>query len=152
MKTIGLTSSRIGLTEAQKITAANLLDSATEVHHGDCVGGDADLHKILTTEFDPAAKIVIHPPINERLRAFCTGDEVREPLQYLERDQEIVNETEMLLAFPRTMFELRRSGVWATVRMARKAGKPVIIIWPDGNAGPGDKAEQTKENRKVGRR
>lgn len=150
MKIIGLTASRFGLTEAQKITAANLLDSALEVHHGDCVGGDADLHNIVRAQSD-SAKIVIHPPSNDRLRAFCGGEETREPKPYLERDQEIVNETEMLLAFPRTSFEIRKSGTWATVRMARKAGIPVIVVWPDGSAGPGDKAEQTQEHRRTRR-
>jgi hypothetical protein len=37
----------------------------------------------------------------------------------------------MLAACPKGPEE-RRSGTWATVRYARKTGKPVVIFWPDG--------------------
>jgi hypothetical protein len=36
------------------------------------------------------------------------------------------------VACPRTDQEQRRSGTWATVRYARKVGKPVLIIGRDG--------------------
>jgi hypothetical protein len=50
----------------------------------------------------------------------------------LDRDQDIVDETQELIATPASYRELRRSGEWATVRRARKAGRPITIIWPDG--------------------
>jgi hypothetical protein len=88
---------------------------AVEVHHGDCMGADADFHDLADNE---CLDIVIHPPIDDSKRAFCSSSDVREPKPYLDRNHDIVNETRVLIACPNGR-ESPRSGTWATVRYAR---------------------------------
>lgn len=102
-----------------------------EVHHGDCVGVDADANLVA---IEAGCRVVIHPPVELKHRAFC-GDEARragvrcltlEPLPYLVRNHAIVDATDLLVAFPAGPEQLR-SGTWSTVRYARKQGKDVLI-------------------------
>lgn len=44
---------------------------------------------------------------------------------YLHRDDVVVENLDVLMAFPKTPSEILRSGTWATVRRARKANKKV---------------------------
>jgi hypothetical protein len=102
-----------------------------EVHHGDCIGADAQLHTLAKAA---GLKIIIHPPIDPKKRAFCQEyDEIREEKPYLDRNKDIVNESEFLIATPRTMHEVLRSGTWATVRYARSTNIDIAIIEPDGH-------------------
>jgi predicted Rossmann fold nucleotide-binding protein DprA/Smf involved in DNA uptake len=98
------------------------------LHHGDCVGADQYAHALALAH---GLYIEIHPPKQVQHRAFCKGDVVHETKEYLVRDQDIVDAVTLLVALPEGPERLR-SGTWATVRMARKAGKPVNIIWPNG--------------------
>jgi hypothetical protein len=50
----------------------------------------------------------------------------------LERNHDIVAACTLLIACPAQDHEILRSGTWATIRYARKAGKPVKVIAPDG--------------------
>lgn len=47
----------------------------TELHHGDCVGADADAHR-LAREHLTTTRIVVHPPDNPVKRASCHGVDV----------------------------------------------------------------------------
>ena len=126
-----MTGSRTGINSAAlekliKFLKDNKID---EAHHGDCVGSDANFHNeasILNI------KTVIHPPINNKMRAYCQGDESRIVKPYLARNKDIVNETDMLIAFPPTKKEILKSGTWSTIRYAKKINKKVLIIYPDG--------------------
>ena len=105
--------------------------STAELHHGDCIGADADMHD-LAKEFGFC--IILHPPIKSAKRAFCKGaDEEREPKEYIPRDHDIVDETEFLIATPNGTSEILRSGTWATIRYARKLGRRILIVYPDGS-------------------
>lgn len=103
---------------------------ACELHHGDCIEADAEAHEIARAL---GWHIVGHPPTNPHKRAFCQFDEARPPAPYLVRNRHIVNETTALLATPRSFAEVIRSGTWATIRYARKLGRPVIVIYPNGS-------------------
>jgi hypothetical protein len=59
-------------------------------------------------------------------------DDLAAPMPPLARDLLIVKSCDRLLACPGTMTEIIRSGTWATVRMARKAGRPITIVLPAG--------------------
>lgn len=132
---LGFTGSSKVITPGQLLTLYGMLaDNAlvvSEYHHGDCIEGDAKFHEAVVSNH---SKVVIHPPINPNKRAFCTGPnvEMREPKDYLVRDDDIASEVDVLYACPDNYKELLRSGIWATVRYARKYGKPIIIIYPDG--------------------
>ena len=109
-----------------------LLD-VREWHHGCCIGADAESLEVVT-EYAPGARLVAHPPESNALlseMALGDSDEVRGRKPYLERNRDIVNETETLVACPKGPEELR-SGTWSTVRFARKRCKRIVIIFPDG--------------------
>jgi len=134
---VSFTGTQDGTTERQKQSLKDLLIKleATELHHGDCEGADEESHDIA---LDMGLKIVVHPPINPKKRAFCKGaDEVREEKDYLERNRDNVDEGEVLIATPKEYAEKLRSGTWATVRYARKKGRDIFIIYPDGKLGLG---------------
>jgi hypothetical protein len=127
---VGFTGNRDGMTEEQVITVKHLLSiRPVELHHGDCVGCDADAHAIA---IDLGIPVVGHPPDLPGLRMFLHYAEEREEKPYLERNHDIVNETDILIACPKQAEEVMRSGTWATVRYARKVGKAILIVYPSG--------------------
>jgi len=65
--------------------------------------------------------------------AGAASDIRRNPKPYLERNHNIVDESELLIACPKSKEEELRSGTWATVRYARKKGVRIILIYPDGS-------------------
>jgi hypothetical protein len=101
-----------------------------EVHHGDCVGADHDMHRIAEAN---GQRIVVHPPSDNRLRAWCKGEIILSPRPYLDRNRDIVGACTTLLATPAEMEEQDKGGTWYTVRFARRRGVPVIVVWPDGS-------------------
>lgn len=133
---IGFTGTQIGMTQEQQYTLEKYLKISVnsiaecEYHHGDCVGADEQFHKIL--EKFGVNSIIIHPPINKSKRAFCKSNMIREQKEYLVRNKDIVNESEILIATPKENDEQLRSGTWSTVRYAKKNKKRVFIIYPNG--------------------
>jgi hypothetical protein len=95
--------------------------------HGDCIRSDAQAHDLA---IEAGFAVVIHPPSNPKKRAWKKADSVRPPKPYLERNWDIVNESQFLIATPRTMEEELRSGTWATIRYARKKGIKYLILEP----------------------
>lgn len=126
---VGFTGSQIGMSQHQKeqfILELQKLE-LTEFHHGDCVGADGEAHDIVRAFF-PEARIVGHLPLSNAKRAFKSCDEYRDPLPYLERDHNIVEETEFLIGAPKQNIEVMRSGTWATIRQSRKRNKPRKVL------------------------
>ena len=128
---LGMTGSREGMSEKALDVLKEFMTSneVEECHHGDCVGADIEFHN-LSKELNKY--IIIHPPNKTYLRSYCKGDESRDPLSYLDRNHYIVDETDMLIAFPKEDKEVWRSGTWSTIRYARKQGKRVYIVYPSG--------------------
>jgi hypothetical protein len=128
---IGLTATRFGMTDPQKIVFRSLLAGKSgTLHHGCCVGGDAEGHRIAR---EAGYRIVGHPPLYPSFRAQLDCDELRPEQHYLTRNRNIVNETEALIAVPREDEEQIHSGTWMTYRYAMKTKKPVVLILPDGS-------------------
>lgn len=113
----------------QIIKVNNLILDYDEVHHGDCIGADADMHQRATENY---LRTVGHPPSDPKLRAFCEFDELWPEKPYLDRNKDIVDSCHVLLATPKESTEQQRGGTWSTIRYARKKKKPVLIVWPDG--------------------
>ncbi|MCC5814737.1 MAG: hypothetical protein JJT78_08280 [Leptospira sp.] len=145
MKKIGITGSRKGLNDKQRLALLESLKGLgnVEIHHGDCVGVDCDIHKLLVSEKEnlpegvKVLQISIHPPSDKKQRAFCEKNYPGLDIlihsysteEYLKRNQFIVNLTDELWAFPDGP-EKQRSGTWSTIRNAKKSGKPVKIFEP----------------------
>jgi hypothetical protein len=131
IRKIGVTATQLTLTVRQKQNFHRIITmlNAREGHHGDCVGGDRFSH---TAMKEHSMRIIIHPPIDAKARAFCRGNETREPKDYLVRNHDIVDETEALIAMPKGETEVIRSGTWATVRYARKLHRPIYLLLPSG--------------------
>lgn len=128
---IGFTGTRKGMTIQQLNQVENLLSKKIiEVHHGDCIGADMEFYSIALKKNIP---ICIHPPLIDKYRAFCKGAiKVYEKKEYLERNHDIVDISDILIATPFEMLEKLRSGTWATIRYALKQEKKIRIIYTNG--------------------
>lgn len=128
---VGFTGTQRGMTAQQKVSLLTwLANRRGEFHHGDCIGADAEAHDIAEGLFWTP---IIHPPSNPSKRAWKKAPDIRKPKPYIERNHDIVDETEELIATPGEDTEQLRSGTWATVRYARKQRRMVTIILPDGS-------------------
>lgn len=129
---IGFTGTRNGMSEKQKILFGNLIECLRIhiFHHGDCMGSDSDAHDIVA-EYDDSIPIFIHPPSDDKLRAFKNGIQLREK-SYLERNKDIVDVANVMLATPKDCVNIVRSGTWFTIRYAWRKNNPLIIILPNG--------------------
>lgn len=146
MKRIGFTGTRAGMTAKQKLALHGLLEQADEdaygieFHHGGAPGADKESHdtvRMMKSMITGATNIVVHPAIDGG-RNWFGAKIVHDPKPPLIRNHDIVDETEILIATPRRTHEELRSGTWATIRYARKVGREVYIIWPDGSIQSGE--------------
>lgn len=130
---IGFTGSRTGMRPEQLAVVLEILGAhfpeITEAHHGNCIGADELFHNACVNY---RIRTIGHPCCIPRMQAQCRTDETRAALPPLERNQKIVDACDELIATPNTLQEELRSGTWATIRRARKAGKPIKIIFPGG--------------------
>ena len=127
---LGFTGTRHGMTTAQIAVVDDLIAfEVTEVHHGDCVGADHDIDRLAK---GVGINRVAHPPSDQRLRAFTDAEKVLEPKPYLDRNRDIVHDTDMLLATPLEDYQPTKGGTWYTVRYAESIGRRVVIVWPSG--------------------
>lgn len=133
MNKIGFTGTRKGMTNKQREmfvqVIANYSKPLIEFHHGDCIGADEQAHDIARVH---GFYIVIHPPINPNRRAFCEGGVILTPRDYIPRNHDIVDSSDIIIATPGEEHEVIRSGTWATIRYAIKKGKTLRIIYPSG--------------------
>ncbi len=131
---VGFTGTQSGMNDRQAFKLVGFLKALSvpslidEFHHGDCIGADEQFHQTV----NDYERTFIHPPENTKKRARCSSHHILEPKPYLERNHDIVDATDVLIATPRTNHEELRSGTWATIRYATRKEKKVIIIYPQG--------------------
>ncbi len=136
---IGFAGSKRGTTLKQRDRVREILGKlheeygAIKGHFGDCIGSDTEFRNLCRIFGREKVVLVSHPPKDTRWRAFCEADETREEKPFLERYRDIVNESNLLIVTPKNQSgEILKSGTWATIRYARKKGKKVFVIRPDG--------------------
>ncbi|MFA5937558.1 MAG: hypothetical protein WC822_06810 [Candidatus Paceibacterota bacterium] len=137
MMIYGFTGTRRGMSDEQKygLLRTLLADGGGSVfHHGDCVGADAEAHRIAR---DARCIIFVHPPSVRKYRAFCivaSSPYIWKPKPYLQRNRDIVDICDVLIAAP---YDDNRanSGTWYTINYAKSKGKKIIILErsTDGN-------------------
>jgi hypothetical protein len=130
---VGFTGTRGGMTSVQRRVITELLRDLQQREtiaglHGDCVGADADFHAICR---ELGVDVLIRPCTSERYRAHCDGTVVAEPTNPMARNRAIVQQADVMLATPPTNKELKRSGTWSTIRMARRH-HGVVVVLPNG--------------------
>lgn len=135
---VGFTGTREGLTTEQHSSLCRWFRESTTrptfLLHGVCFGADVEAVEAFSV-CCPGAMIVAYPPVNKSMMsptALHDSDERKPAAPYLERNHAIVDDCDVLLACPKGENEEQRSGTWATIRYARKQGKRIVILWPDG--------------------
>lgn len=131
---IGFTGNRYGLNQSQIEEIKKIIESHDNiiVSHGDCVGSDTEFHNICVSykeQFNKNISIHIYPSFNPVMRAFNKGDVIMKEKQYLQRNLDIINNSDMLIACPVDKnVEEMRSGTWVTIRHAKKQGMTIHIL------------------------
>jgi hypothetical protein len=135
----GFTGTQEGMTDYQKAGLILLVRNGhpKEFHHGDCIGSDEQAVEIVNMLGEEwlaaglsAPLVISHPSKNPIKRAYAQSFETRKPQEYLDRNHDIVDEVDILIAAPYTIMEVMRSGTWATVRYAWSKAMPVAILFP----------------------
>lgn len=132
---IGFTGTRHGMSTKQLEMLTNIFEEeiVSTIHpskgitlcHGDCLGADREAHNLA---IDLGMDVIIHPPLQSIHRAYCTSAlKSYPPKSYLERNRDIVDCSDYLIAAPLTMKEYR-SGTWYTINYAKSVDKPIIIL------------------------
>lgn len=135
---VGFTGTRKGMTEAQynavHEVVVQLIDifGPISVHHGACVGADAEFHAMCSGMGLNIKQIYQHVPRDTSLRADLTGGIYELPLPYDERNQAIVDDSHLMIAAPLEEQPQARGGTWQTVRFARTKGNLWRIVFPSG--------------------
>lgn len=134
---IGFTGTRNGMTPQQINTVTTLLAEAKLhearsllAHHGDCVGADATFDQLCAGLQIPR---VAHPPDKNIHRAFCLAECVLMTKPYLQRNKDIVDASNTVIATPETHSERERSGTWSTVRYAKRTNTHLVVVYPCGD-------------------
>ena len=137
---IGFTGTQVGMTAEQKRIFTGIVQAfigkLVEFHHGDCIGADEQAHNILfwlRDKHECNLEIHVHPPENSSKRAWKLGDMTHKAKPYLDRNKDIVDSCDFMVAISRTGTEELRSGTWSTIRYARKMSVPCLVISPNGN-------------------
>lgn len=130
-RALGFTGTQRGMTYEQQASVRHLLHlfEWSSLHHGDCIGADAQAHDLAVTK---GIGTVIHPPDKDAKRAYKFSKDTRKPKPYLGRNRDIVDECWFLVAAPGEDIEVVRSGTWSTVRYARSLKRCVWVILPSG--------------------
>jgi hypothetical protein len=132
---VAFTGTQVGMTPQQEQEVRFQLNylRPTMAFHGDCVGADADFHRICR-EVNGHIYIRSYPPVNPAKRAYTEANEEAPKQEYLARNRTMARLCDILIATPREMQEVLRSGTWSTIRYAREYGKRIVIVYPGGQS------------------
>ena len=135
---LSFSGTRDGMTHKQMETVRRLIAeiAPTQVIHGDAIGSDEQFHQLVEIHrkiFNVSITIKIYPSDREHQRAYCEGDTIMPQMPPLERNQLIAKDGDKLLACPKEMSMVLRSGTWTTIRKAKMFGKIVYVVLPNGD-------------------
>lgn len=131
---VGSTGTRKGMNLAQATAFEVVIIglAPTVFRGGDCVGADKQMMEFVRRAL-PACKLVGHLPTIGSHRAYFDGyHEVRPARPYHVRNRDIVDECRVLIGCPASLDRQLYGGTHYTIDYARKVGRRVIVIAPDG--------------------
>lgn len=135
---VGTTGTRKAITIYQIKMIEKILSNIRYVYkshipvlrHGDCVGSDKSVHAIAILL---GYCTISHPPLNGVLRAYTKNTYTLPAKSYLDRDRDIVDLSNIILATPNSYNSQPRSGTWYTINYALSVDKPLLVVYPDGS-------------------
>lgn len=139
MLTLSFTAARAGFNPPPQVVADRLaaLPAANRYVTGACQGGDAWLGQWLCARYPAAKHVVIAPADRSQIDPWwvepqwagrVTVIEMAPGTSYADRNAALVHWGDELAGFPAWPERApgsQRSGTWQTIRLCRKAGKPV---------------------------
>lgn len=128
---VGITGTRKGWNIAQEAAFRSLIADwdIEEFHHGDCVGVDEQSCAVIEQTY--GSPIHTHPPLNSNHRA-NVGGRLYRPKEYIDRNHDIVQASDIMVVVPDSDEERVRSGTWATYRYSLRMSKPTVVLFPTG--------------------
>ena len=132
---IGFTGTQRGMTEHQRqqvmIMMASSRREITQIHHGGCVGADTQFYAICRSMH--LVTNTVHPASDVSPEKIADLDYVilLKAKPALERNHDIVDSVDVMIATPAQDHEVLRSGTWATIRYAKKVGRVIHTIYPN---------------------
>lgn len=137
---IGFSGTRCGMTLLQRRAVYRVFRwyrdnrNAITVHHGSCVGADAEAHDIARML---GLAVALHPGVSAKgdspYRAECAtleGERVWMPRDYRTRNAAVVACTGVLVAAPHG--EMPSHGTEHAISCAVKLERPVVVVSADG--------------------
>lgn len=137
MKHIGISGTRDGMTDAQKETFLNYVNTLAMAnptlqyfHQGQCVGVDVEAARAIKKHFN---MLVVSHHVKKELLGLCTNDIVKQAKGYFARNRDIVNSSDLMFIIPKEDKPQSTGGTWYTYKYALANNKPVLLILPDGS-------------------
>lgn len=135
---VGFTGTHRGMSDEQHRRVGHFLIEMLEAegdqfHHGDCIGADAQAAKMadnlgFVLHSYPASVDKVYRAEFQPVGFMCLQAVEHEVKPPLERNRDIVDATDILLAAPAHMGEQRRSGTWSTIRYAQSIGRRIVLV------------------------
>jgi hypothetical protein len=144
---LAFTGTRRGLTPAQlaalRVVLAEIRFHNSVVHNGAAEGADEEMLDLLAEGLAGRPTVHLWPCNRERQqwafewalafsKALHPSARVHPTAPPLERNRRMVAAASVVVACPDGPERLR-SGTWSTVRAARRRGREVVLVWPDGS-------------------
>lgn len=133
---LGFSGTKKGMTPEQVRYVLKQLRRAGVVHHGDCVGADAQCDSLCASfNIERCAWPGLDSYGKSPSRAMCNAQTIMDPMPYHGRNRLIaLHGVDGLVAAPEGEEErFPHSGTWHTVRWARRYERKLFIVLPDGS-------------------
>lgn len=135
------------MTDAQKVAFNDMLEEfgqigrITEFNHGGCVGVDIEAAEMVAGYRQDGwaeVRVICHPGKgNGDLEAKDTASDQTLPAQSnFARNRAMVDRlarADLLVVVPKQMERQDSGGTWYTYDYAKKTGKRMFVIWPNGS-------------------
>lgn len=131
---IGFSGTRQGMSSEQKRVFAEVFSRLEPERfvHGLCIGADVEAHDIVRSLYTPEQCEIEGYPSTASTRMERVCELNHHPMDPLKRNKEILISSEVLIATPLEMEEMRRGGTWHTYRLALDMKMPIYLILRNG--------------------